>query len=374
MHINITFGTRLLGGVSEFCTDCGLSVFKNALHRVELIVSLARCKEDGVRIHPQVYNFSDVSALTAMFPDGERIKVRAAQPTLAGIKEAIKKTVPLSTDDLSIHLQDQHSRVSPVSRIGKSSLSSPRRTFALRCRTSRGCEGGHARSHAAPQNATNCTQNRTGNLIMNRRSFVGLASAFAVAPVVHAQSCRFGLCRAEVKIPQLVAAIRTQECPEWCWAASISMIFNFYGHPIDQTEIVRQKYGNVQCLPAGSSSTIANALSRQWTDSNGNDFTSQIVAAYDPANGVVAINNSTIVRELSTNHPLLYCNTSHAMVNFSVDYFPSPGGPRVQSVGVVDPWPTNARTHALSDAERMPSSLYPGGQMTFLAAVRVQDV
>ncbi|NJK42813.1 MAG: hypothetical protein HC937_04060 [Aquincola sp.] len=41
MPINITFRTQLIGSVSEFCSDCGLSLFAKALNLVELIVALA---------------------------------------------------------------------------------------------------------------------------------------------------------------------------------------------------------------------------------------------------------------------------------------------------------------------------------------------
>lgn len=70
MPTNITLRTQLLGGVTEFCTACGLGLFNNALNLVELIVSLARYKEEGVRLNPQVYVSNDISSLTAMLPDG----------------------------------------------------------------------------------------------------------------------------------------------------------------------------------------------------------------------------------------------------------------------------------------------------------------
>jgi hypothetical protein len=210
--------------------------------------------------------------------------------------------------------------------------------------------------------------------VVDRRTFITSLATMALATGAGAQQCSVvppgvTLCRAEVNIPQLVAAINVQQCPEWCWAASIAMIFGFCGHPIDQREIVRQMYGAVVCFPAGSSRTIAQALSRTWTDANGNKFTSRVVAAYDPANGINAINNAIIVNELQTDHPLLYCNTSHAMVNFVVDYIPTPMGPNVQAVGVVDPWPSSPRTHPLSKPEMVPIHL--GGQMTFLATIRI---
>ncbi|HUK24019.1 MAG TPA: papain-like cysteine protease family protein [Terriglobales bacterium] len=212
---------------------------------------------------------------------------------------------------------------------------------------------------------------------MDRRRFLCSAgAALALAPALRAQNCQIvppgvALCVAEVNIPQLIASIHQQECPEWCWAASISMIFGFYGHSTDQKEIVQQKYGSVVCLPSGPTINIAQALSRCWKDDNGVSFKSRIVAAYDPANGVNAINNAIFVSELLSNHPLLYCNTHHAMVIYSTAYIPTQPLPNVRAVKVVDPWPPSPRTHELSTPEMVPAHL--NGQMTFLASVRVSS-
>lgn len=97
----------MLGGVTEFCTECGLGLFNNPLNLVELIVSLARYKEEGVRLNPQVYVSSDIASLAAMLPDGERLKIGTTTGNVKGIKEALKKTAPLATDGWSIYLQDR---------------------------------------------------------------------------------------------------------------------------------------------------------------------------------------------------------------------------------------------------------------------------
>jgi hypothetical protein len=57
------------------------------------------------------------------------------------------------------------------------------------------------------------------------------------------------------------------------------------------------------------------------------------------------------------------------MVIYAVDYIPTSGEPNIIAVHVVDPWPFNPTTHPLSAPEMVPANL--GGQMTFLAAVRV---
>jgi hypothetical protein len=178
------------------------------------------------------------------------------------------------------------------------------------------------------------------------------------------------LLTAQVDLMQLSQAVSTQQCEEWCWAASISMIFAFYGHPLGQSAIVAATYGAVACLPAGSSTTIGRDLSRPWIDDRGRAFSSQVVAAYDYFNRYNSLSNQMIVSALKGNNPLLYCNQSHAMVVYSVSYYDTPSGPNVQRVQVIDPWPFSPRSHDLSAAEMSVADL--GGQMTFLAQVQVR--
>lgn len=171
--------------------------------------------------------------------------------------------------------------------------------------------------------------------------------------------------RAWVANPQLVI----QSCPQWCWAASIAMIFDSLGHPINQQTIVQATFGGNVCAPASNTLTIAANLSRSWIDLNGNPFHSIVTAAYDPANNINLIDNNFIINELSNNKPLLYCNSHHAMVLVSMEYFNSLQGPLPQVCGVFDPWPNSPGYHMLSPPEMVP--VHHGGQMTFLAAVSV---
>ena len=108
MATNITFRTQLLGGVAEFCAACNLGLFGNPINLVEMIVSLARYTEEGVRLIPQVYVTDNIAALTSMLPDGERLKIGDSTADARGIKDALKKTAPLATDGWSIYLQDSN--------------------------------------------------------------------------------------------------------------------------------------------------------------------------------------------------------------------------------------------------------------------------
>jgi hypothetical protein len=215
---------------------------------------------------------------------------------------------------------------------------------------------------------------------MDRRQFLKGGIAALAAAQASCESLKNTLCPtcpssdsrvASVNMVQLQQAVSTQQCEQWCWAASISMMFGFYGHPLSQAAIVAATYGNVVCLPANSSTTIGVDLSRPWLDANRRPFTSQVIAAYDYFNGFNTFGgNSSIVAALQANNPMLYCNRSHAMVLYSVSYVDGPSGPDIQRADVIDPWPSSPRAHALTPAELFRADL--GGEMTFLAQVQIR--
>lgn len=208
---------------------------------------------------------------------------------------------------------------------------------------------------------------------MNRRNFLVGATGLAATPYLTGCSVlgQFaGLpTTVSVNMSQLEQAIMRQQCPEWCWAASISMIFAFYGHPISQAQIVAQTYGAVTCLPAVNNAVIGTDLSRTYVDNLGRKFTSTVTAAFDPQNGYNSLSWAGIANELANDRPLVYCNTHHCEVIYSMTYDGFAANPIVTDVDVIDPWPTNPPAHSLTASEVTPVPL--GGEMMFVAAVRV---
>jgi hypothetical protein len=147
------------------------------------------------------------------------------------------------------------------------------------------------------------------------------------------------------------------------------MIFAKHGHPISQERIVEETFGSLICAGAPNTLTIANDLSRSWVDDNGQPFTSIVTAAYDPSNGINALNNYMMINELSNDRPLLICNTHHAMVLSVIDYVENAYNLQVQGGAVLDPWPYSPKWHYLPPAEFTPVT--EGGQMLFVASVEV---
>lgn len=111
MPPNITFRTQLLGGVSEFCQECGIPLITNSLHLVELVVLLARFKEEGVSLSPRVYLTNDMDTLTLMLPEVEKIKIGTGTPDKKGIKLALKKCGPLAIGGWLIYIHDKHQEI-----------------------------------------------------------------------------------------------------------------------------------------------------------------------------------------------------------------------------------------------------------------------
>lgn len=171
---------------------------------------------------------------------------------------------------------------------------------------------------------------------------------------------------AQVPYSRFLQINKGQREDEWCWAASISNVFAYYGHPVSQQRVVQRLFGAVVDMPAPSARQIAALLDVDWVDDGGRPFHSKLTAAFDVMAGVNALNNMTMIQNLQANRPLIVCNTHHCMVITEITYTQF----QVLSVGVFDPWPYGPETHSLSSAEMVPA---PAGQLMFVGAVTVSN-
>jgi hypothetical protein len=160
---------------------------------------------------------------------------------------------------------------------------------------------------------------------------------------------------------------------QWCWAASIQMILNYYGVDIAQEEIVRRSfgsdpYGNLPNWP-GSFQVITANLNNWGIDANGQRYRVQAVFGNGPPVP------SMLLQELSNGQPVLIAymtgpSSGHAVVATAASYTPSPAGPVVQSIVVRDPWPSPENMGTNGRRE------YPGAalasQMRHYWIIRVQ--
>ena len=173
--------------------------------------------------------------------------------------------------------------------------------------------------------------------------------------------CESGIPSTFVDIP---AQTSQQFQSEWCWAASISMVFKYYGHPVSQDRIVTQAYGGPANMPA-QPWTMLSMLNRTWIDDNGHTFTS--VSSPGSTNAVAAAN------DLAADMPLLVGTQGHAVVltslQYAAFYLATTSGPQLGPVNITnaivrDPWPGRGR-RSLSPLE--------WATISFAVQIRIHD-
>jgi Papain-like cysteine protease AvrRpt2 len=203
---------------------------------------------------------------------------------------------------------------------------------------------------------------------LDRRTLLLSAFAMASVPAKAGQWCGSQYCSAGIEPSSWSQVYSTQKNSNWCWAASIQMLFASAGHDISQPEIVMAAYGQLVNLPAFSAQQIAALTNRPWTDASGDRFDSRLVAAYDYYAGVNAITNRDILASLQADNPLIYCNNHHAMLLVGADYAIIPNDIQVLGFHLFDPWPGMGLRRA-NPAEFFP--MHAGGIMTYVGECQI---
>ena len=99
--MNITFRTQLLGSVTDFCQESGLSMATPGV-LVDLIVRLVRYQEEGIRLSPRVYLTDNIGLLINMLPDGEKLLLSDTTADSVGIENMLKICAPLAVGEWNI--------------------------------------------------------------------------------------------------------------------------------------------------------------------------------------------------------------------------------------------------------------------------------
>jgi hypothetical protein len=147
-----------------------------------------------------------------------------------------------------------------------------------------------------------------------------------------------GLIYAGIPREQFDSVAAAQQMDEWCWAASVQMILQYYGIPVTQQEIVDRVFGESVDLGANEQ-IISEALNGWAFTANGQRVIIRSAWAAGPPPPTV------LVREMSLRHPMLFTfvkgpSTGHAIVVTAVGYNNTPAGPYVQNLIFRDPSPT----------------------------------
>jgi hypothetical protein len=143
------------------------------------------------------------------------------------------------------------------------------------------------------------------------------------------QQCQVGI------DSSIIPVMASQQMPEWCWAASISMVFRYYGFTVSQQRIVSETWGGIVNMPGGPDQILED-LNRSWKDDDDNKFTAN-GESYDA-------NPITASQDLAQDMPLIIGSMGHAMVLTSLVYLrDATGRGSVQAAIVRDPWPGRGR-------------------------------
>ena len=125
---------------------------------------------------------------------------------------------------------------------------------------------------------------------------------------------------------------------EWCWAASVQMVLNWYNIPVTQADVVNRIYHKTDDL-AASENQITRALSGIAYDRRGRRL--QVSAIRET--GIPS--PTLVIGQLSREHPMLLTVHSehrmlHAVVLTSAEYVTTGTGIHVNSLTIRDPSPT----------------------------------
>lgn len=172
---------------------------------------------------------------------------------------------------------------------------------------------------------------------------VGVAGSLAHAGE-RCQPDLYGQVVCEVGIPsdRLEPITSQQAMSQWCWAASISMIFGYHGHALPQERIVQSVFGQLVDLPAMNGMVMTRSLARPWVDLRGRRFQAK-VRVFDMHAGQFELDTEAILTELREERPMLVGTVGHAMVMTALRYVRTPMGPQVIGATVRDPWPGRGR-------------------------------
>ena len=155
----------------------------------------------------------------------------------------------------------------------------------------------------------------------------------------------------------------SQRNSQWCWAASIQMVLNYYGVSISQEQIVARTYGvgPYGNLPnwAGSFESITANLNNWNFDNFGRQYS--VMASLNWGAPTPAV----LLQELSQGRPVIVGyqsgqNSGHAIVITAASFTQSPAGPIIQSIVARDPWPSPQNIRTSGRVE------YPGAQIASL--------
>lgn len=210
---------------------------------------------------------------------------------------------------------------------------------------------------------------------VSRRAAVGGLIGAAVTPLIGTGTAQ-GQQIVDLGLPYLGLSTPRQNCPQWCWAASIQTIFGAHGYSIAQEYIVdrvmRPVNGNLPCRGA-TDEEMLRAINLRYADPRGRAFDGRYHLAKDRSTNPYNHHWWDVVKvELSSRRPLLAAyktgpTTGHAVVITHVRIARSPGRQdQLIAMTVRDPWPGSPNRRSLTFEQLR--------EIGFVAAVAVRPL
>jgi hypothetical protein len=162
-------------------------------------------------------------------------------------------------------------------------------------------------------------------------------------------AAQYGPAPTYVGIPSFMFTPAAQQQDEWCWAASIQMILNWYHIPVTQEMIVNQIKGGLFDA-GGTDEEISRGLS---TLASGADHRIHEIRS-STAQGPPPV--PFLISELGQGHPILLTfatgpNSGHAVVITAASYVLTPMGPYIKSLVIRDPYPSPQNVQTMGRIE-----------------------
>ena len=118
------------------------------------------------------------------------------------------------------------------------------------------------------------------------------------------------------RIPDFVSIAAGQECPNWCWAASVEMVAKSQGVELPQKLVVTKIYGpTLPCLPSGNIETILAGIRGVYRREDG--ATVRIGARAFYGNQGYAV---PLIQSIQSGRPFIFLTRTHAMVAVGVHW------------------------------------------------------
>ncbi len=162
-------------------------------------------------------------------------------------------------------------------------------------------------------------------------------------------------CEARILSALAGQSAQPQYQSQWCWAAAIAMIFDYFGSPVSQARIVKETFGSIVNLPAYPEDLL-RPINRAWADDSGRRFVS--------LGGLLPFNTRTIATFLGNDRPLIIGSVGHIMVLTAYRWVEDPRGEtHAISALALDP-ALGGRERLLSPTEIRQTSLLAFVQVT----------